>query len=512
LVSQIPARESLTAKALRQKAARLQSGGDLAGAFQAYEAAVALAPKDPELLAALASLASQLEMHDHAVQLWAHLSLGNPAQCATTLGYARALIAAARFNEAVDVLKAALQIDPEEPRLWTTLGLALTYEGRASEAFTFFDEGVRLGPTLTAALYNRGLAWCDLERFEDAEADFAGALKLSRKPAERATIEFSIATSALARGDLSRGWALYERRLSPDLAYPVIFQGLGRRAAEDESFVGRSVLVLEEQGIGDEVLFANILPDLIAEIGPAGRLVIGVEPRLVDLFRRSFPSAEILPHATERVGTRRRRRLVAPPAGRIDIWTPIASLLPRYRPTVASFPGVPYLRPDPARVGHWRAWLGDRPAIGLTWRSGMINGERQRLYPSLPDWAELLRIPSVQFVNLQYGDSEDDVRILEQLSGAEIRQPPGLDIKNDIDDLAALCAAVQAVVSVQNATGALAGACGANVVFVASPGAWTQLGQPHVPWYARAQACAPDYPGDWKRAVTRAKAAVQSLL
>ena len=504
---------SMAAKRLRLRAARLEREGDLVGALKAYEDAVAIAPQDPELLMALAELAGKLEMHDLAVGLWGHLSLADPAGCATSLGHALALTAAARFSEAIELLKSALLVHSEEPRLWSALALALTYAGRATEALTFFDEAIRLGPTLPGALYNRGLALCDLGRFQEAEADFQGACKLTRKAPERATIEFSLATLALARGDLSSGWPLYERRLSPDWPKSVAFQGAGRRLAPGDVLAGRRILVLAEQGLGDEILFANIVPDLIVELGPEGRLVLAVDARLVDLFRRSFPAAEVCAHATQQVGTRRRRQTKAPLSGSVELWTPMASLAQRYRRSVADFPRAPYLQPDPARVAHWRRWLGEgRPAVGISWRSGKITGERRRLYPSLQQWAELLRTPDVQFVDIQYGDSAQDLAVLTQLSGVEMRRPPGLNIKDDIDDLAALCTALRAVVSVQNATGALAGACGGPVVAVTGPGSWTQLGEDQTPWFAQTRLCATDSFADWTPALRTAADEIGRIL
>jgi tetratricopeptide (TPR) repeat protein len=505
---------SLAAKPLRLKAARLEREGDLAGAFEAYEKAVALAPQDPELLMALAELASQLEMHEFAVKLWGRLSLVDPAGCTTSLGSARALIAAARFSEAVKLLKSALLIHSQEPRLWTTLGLALTYAGRATEAVTFFNEAIRLEPNLPGAWYNRGLALCDLGQFLEAEADFQSACKLTRKASERATIEFSLATLALARGDLASGWSLYERRLSPDWPKSVAFQGSGRRLAQGDSLAGRCILVLAEQGVGDEIMFANTLPDLLEELGPEGQLILAVDARLVDLFQRSFPAAEVCAHATLRVGTRLRRQTKAPLTGRVDLWTPMASLAQRYRQALTDYPRAPYLRPAPARIEHWRRWLGedDRPAIGITWRSGKVAGERQRLAPALEQWVDLLRTPGVQFVNIQYGDCAQDLALLTQMSGVEIRQPPELNIKDDIDDLAALCSALQAVVAIQNATSVLAGACGAPVVFVTGPASWIQLGEEHVSWFSDARICSTESCGDWKPALSAAAEEMRRII
>ena len=517
MVFKVPSAGSTTGsvpkKSLRLKAVRLQRAGDLTGAFEAYEAALAQSPQDPELLMALAVLASQLEMHDVAVKLWAHASLAGGAGAATDIGQAQALIAAARLSEAIDQLKSALQIRPEESQLWTTLGLALTYAGRAADALPFFDEGVRLAPRSASAVYNRALGLCDLGRLQQAETDFRAACKLTRDGSERATIEFSLATTALARGDLAAGWPLYERRLSPDWPKSVTFRGAGRRLGPDDVLTGRSVLVLAEQGVSDEIMFANVLPDLIAEIGPEGRLILAVEARLVALFQRSFPSVEVCAHATPRAGLRPVRQTREPVGGRIDLWTPLASLAQRYRRSVADFPRAPFLRPDPARVDYWKAWLGnDQAAFGITWRSGKIAGERQRFTPPLRLWTDLLRTPGASFVNIQYGECAADLAQLAQMSGVEIRQPYGLNIRDDLDDLAALCLALDGVVGIQNATSVLAGACGAPVMLVLGPEAWIPLGQPQAPWFADARVCATGDFGDWTPAIDAAEREIRGVV
>jgi hypothetical protein len=114
---------------------------------------------------------------------------------------------------------------------------------------------------------------------------------------------------------------------------------------------------------------------------------------------------------------------------------------------------------------------------------------------------ELLRTPGVQFVNIQYGDCAQDLALLTQMSGVEIRQPPELNIKDEIDDLAALCSAFPAVVSIQNATSMLAGACGVPIVIVAGPTSWIQLGEERVSWFSDARICSTESFGDWKPAL-----------
>jgi tetratricopeptide (TPR) repeat protein len=490
-------------KALRSKAARAEAAGDLEAAFAAYEEAVGLEPRDPDLLMALARLAGLLDMSEQAVKLWAHLSLAEPADKAVALGHARALVEAGRLSEAIERLQSALMIHPEEPRLWASLGLALTYAGRAGEAMTFLAEAERLAPQLAIGAYNRGLALCDLGREAEAAAAFETARKLAKGP-EKATVEFSLATLALGRGDLAAGWPLYERRLSPDWPKFLAFEGAGKRLTEGDAVVGRSVLVLAEQGIGDEIMFAGLLPALIAE---AGRVVVAVDPRLVDLLQRSFPSAEVVAHSTPRVGPRPRRRTREPVRGRIDYWVPLASLAQRYRASIEAFPRAAYLVPDPERVAAWKGWLGEGPALGVAWRRGKSTGESQRRVPPLEGFAAVLR--GRRLVNLQYGDCGEDLARLREL-GARIEEPD-LDLRQDMEGLAALCAALTGVVGVPNATTMLAGAVGAPTLYLTGPGSWFELGQDEPPWFARGRMCrTPDF-SDWSPALGAAEAALGRL-
>src|SRR4051812_28740328 len=141
----------------RARALKLERAGDLAGALDAYQAAVALTPEDPELLAPLALLAERMALHEIAERLWARL----PGLAAVD-GRARALRELGRFDEAVAILKAALLAHPEATALWNTLGVTLVQQGTPELSITFFDEALRLDPRHARALYNRGGAYFDL--------------------------------------------------------------------------------------------------------------------------------------------------------------------------------------------------------------------------------------------------------------------------------------------------------------------------------------------------------------
>ena len=446
-----------------------------------------------------------------ALALWSNVLTREPSRLEALIGQARALDDLGRHDEATAALRAALDAAPAEARLWGALGRVTNQQGDRAAALAYFEEAVRLSPGSAAARYNRGCARLDGGDLAGAESDFATARRRARTPEEQAMAELAFAMTKLSRGNLSIGWAAYEARLEPGHPSSPRFDIPGRRWGPAAPLAGRHLLAVGEQGIGDQIMFANPLAQVATALGAAGDLSIAVDPRLLTLFRRSFPTAHLLPLETERIGDRVWHRAAA--SGRpADLWAPMASLLQSFRPTHRDFPTEGgFLAPDPRRVAHWRAWLaGSTPTVGVSWRSRKAVAERRRRYPSLEDWAPILRTPGVRFVTVQYGVEPEELAALAALRGEPLLEPSGLDPFNDIDDLAALCVALDAVVSVPNATAALAGACGAKVLFLDPEAAWPRLGGTGYPWYPGVISF-PVRGDDWSSAVSGAAAEVGKL-
>ena len=151
-------------------------------------------------------------------------------------------------------------------------------------------------------------------------------------------------------------------------------------------------------------------------------------------------------------------------------------------------------------------WLGAGPVVGLSWRSGLSAGRRARNTPALADWAPLLQVGGVRFVHLQYGAQAAELDELDAMAASPLLRPP-LNLRDDLDELAALCTALDLLVSIPNATAALAAACGTQTWFLTAPNAWPRLGTDGYPWYARARSFEAARFGAWApvlEAVTRA--------
>jgi tetratricopeptide (TPR) repeat protein len=478
-------------EAFRRQAQALEGAGERAAALDAYQAALAL----------------RMELATVSLAFWERLGTLDPGRLDAVDGRAAALAALGRAGDAVEALKAAILAHPHEARLWNRLGLVIDHSGDSERALVFFEEAVRLAPELASALYNRGNVFFDLGELTRAEADFDAASLHAASPADSARIALARALLALHRGELAYGWDAYAARNHPDHPAAPVFDAPGERWTPQTELAGAHLLLIGEQGVGDEAMFAGLVGDALDAVGPQGRVSLAVEPRLVALMGRSFPAAQVFAYAAAREAGRVVRRVGAAQAQGVACWAPLADLCQRFRRAPEAFPRAPYLRPDPARVAQWRAWLGEgAPAVGLSWRSGRLTGGRGRQYPSLADWAPVLAVDGVRFVDLQYDGSGEERAELARIGGRPLRVPPGIDLRADLDDLAALACALDRLVSVPNATAAIAAACGARVDLLTAPGGWPRLGGKDYPWYARAHCFVADGYGGWRNAMTAAAA------
>jgi Tfp pilus assembly protein PilF len=492
----------------------LERAGDFASSIQAYEAALKLIPDHAEVANDLGRLAFRLGMTPQAEELFRHFLARYPDHPDGANNLACAIRDQNRHAEAIDILRPAIMKSPEVSMLWNTMGTVVSDQGDFANAVVFFEEALRLDPGFAKGCYNRGNAKLLLGDTEAALVDCDAAMSGLLPEDERQMMRLSRSTILLNLGRIGEGWDDYEARLHPQFNERTDFAVDLPRWTPGSDLAGKRLLVVGEQGLGDEVLFGNVLPDVIEKLGPDGRLMLAVETRLVPLFQRAFPMAEVSAHATYLVGGRLTRVVPALEGSEKPLlWTPIASLMREFRRSVAAYPTrESYLAPDPARVAYWRDQLETAPKglkVGLLWKSAVNKDSRHRYFSPFATWAPVLAQKGVTFVNLQYGDCADEIAAAKRDFGVEIWSPPGIDLKQDLDDVAALACALDLVVGFSNATLNIGGACGVPTFLISTPGAWPRLGQTKVyPWYPKTRVFLPPGFGQWEPVMDEVAAAL----
>jgi hypothetical protein len=260
----------------------------------------------------------------------------------------------------------------------------------------------------------------------------------------------------------------------------------------------RILLVYAEQGVGDELLFASCLPELIAQ---AGHVVLACAPRLTSLYARSFPTATVrgCPHESSREWL-----ADVPP---LDMHIPIGSLPLFLRRTLGHFPmRVGYLQPHLLRQRRWEqrlAALGPGRKIGVAWRS-LVGRQSHVSCPSLEEWDVVLTCPGVHWVNLQYDGHEDELTMAQRRWGVALHTWEDLDVMHELDEVAALISALDLVIVPETMMAVLAGGLGQPVWRLAQYVCdWDILGTAVLPWFPTLRLYRQPQPGDWSGALAR---------
>jgi len=236
-------------------------------------------------------------------------------------------------------------------------------------------------------------------------------------------------------------------------------------------------MVWREQGLGDDLLFSTCYTDLIAR---AGHVIIETEQRLVSLYQRTWPQATVRAETWTSTGLENYGPVD------FDYTAPAGLVAAQLRRKLSDFPApLPGLKPDPVRVAECRAWLdslGRGPNIGISWTSHKIDDVRSMSYTKLADWKGLFAIEGAAVVNLQYTDISEEAEALRQQHGLTLQRMPGLDLRNDLEGVAALTACMDAVVAPSSFPMMMAGALG-RPAFHYIRRNWTMLGTDGSPWF-----------------------------
>lgn len=513
-------------------ASALHSAGRIKDAEQRYRAAIQLQPDNGAAYSNLGAVLKDQGRDDEAEAAYSRAIALNPAHArahynlgilfkdsqrldAAAASFRKALAAHPNFAEAhvnlgavlhdlgdldgaIAHARKALELAPDDPGAHNNLGAALRDAGDIPGAMASYARALALQPDLAEARHNEGVALERTGQTEDALARYK--LAQSLRPAF-AEAWLNAALLMLMSGDFAHGWEAYETRWQAQAP-----RNFPQPAWQGEA--GGKILVWGEQGLGDEILYAGMIPDLRAR---GHEVVIETDARLAPLFARAFGGIEVVARCD-------------PPDARTtqpDIrWqTPLANLGRWLRPDVETFPKrTSYLCADAARSALYRARLtADAPrlVVGISWASANERiGKLKSL--ALAQWSGVLKIPGICFVDLQYGDTAAERARVEAALGVHITHFDDLDLRADVDGVAALAQACDLVISVSNTTVHLAAALGRPtwVLVPANAGnLWYWMrGADHTPWYPSVTIFRQAKPGDWQESLAAVERKLQNAV
>ena len=252
-----------------------------------------------------------------------------------------------------------------------------------------------------------------------------------------------VGNKLLPLGDCGRGLRL--------LAEPLAF--CAAREWQGEDLSGRRLFIrqLHTSNMGAPVRMARFVAHAVKM---AAHCVVIVEPRLVPIFQRSFPEAEVRPLRFKWIVDARRDDYVTSFEG-------LGGFLVSDWPSVArTFVPLKY---DPAVAGELRARYlaqGPAPLIGIAW--GSTNARKP--VPEFAAWEGLIAGTAATFVSMQYGQVGPALKRLRGDRRGRLLDDPTADQMKDMDRFAAQVGALDGVITITNTGAHVAGALGKPVM------------------------------------------------
>lgn len=395
-----------------------------------------------------------------------------------------------QWDAAWEILRDILNEEPEHPGALFLVGLVLRAQGHMGAALQMFRRVLALVPNKVNVWLHYGATLHDLNKYDDAREAFLVAHK--ELPDDGMPVaNIASGFTQLGRNRDAIEWANKALALDPNSRIAKIAKGfsslsLGRwpdgwqylaelygdtlqvriynpdPEPEWDGTPGLCVCVQCDQGVGDQVMFSQCIPDLQAV---ASKVIVECAGRMVRYFERNFPGIEV--H-----GTLKQKRVDWTHGAGIQAHTHISYLGKWFRVKDGDFPRRAYIKPDPVLVDKWREWLMQfpRPWVGLSWKGGIPQTNKASRSVDLEQYASIMEMPGT-YIDMSYEASGLQVARWNLNHEQQVVSPP-IDV-NNYDDTIALTAVLDDVVTVTTTLAHVCGALGRHAyVLVPQAPAW----------------------------------------
>jgi len=402
------------------------------------------------------------------------------------------------LSQSINTYQKALQLSPDNNAIAINYGIVLKEKGQYDDALKVFQQILQNQPEHIQSYINIGNIFSEMGLYTPAMAYYEKALRI--KP-DNEEAHRNRALLLLVQEDFKNGFDAYEFRWVSNGVR--IKRNLKPKEWDGSDLTDCHIFVWGEQGLGDEILFASMFPDVIQS---AKRVSIECAPRLLPLFIRSFPQAVIVPANKNP----EQSPYLFPDA---DFHSPSGGLLRFFRPSITHFPKRnSYLKANEKAVKIIRErYLPEtnQLKVGISWASAIDYDQPAQL----DLWKPILSCPNIRFFNLQYGDHLDELNRIQKELNISIYNDPDIDPLKNIDDQAAQIQVMDLVISIGNTTSQLAGALGKPIwVILPVSSDWHWFSNRNdSPWHPSMKFFRQKRLGDWKSVIHEVSVALREI-
>ncbi len=444
----------------------------------------------------------KLGLYQESIDAYRNALSIEPNNVSAHIGIGISLRELKQIDKAHEALLKAISINPSSPLAHFLRGNVLRDLGELKESVSAYTNALKHKSNYIEAAINCGNSYKDLGLATEAIDCYNTALKINPSHPEA---NYNKSLALLNDGQLEEGWPLYEWRFNSSEAQTKFVQQplIENIDIWNGETLHGNLLVLPEQGIGDQVFFLGMLPDLQQRVKS---LTVGADSRLTPLLRRTYPEIDFIQNASD-VDT-----------SRVNAQIHMGSLGQHLRRNENSFSTIvcPYLMADKLQSAALRQSMKAEGKLlcGISWLSkNADHGNAKSL--SLAALKDALTLPGFDFVDLQYGDTQHEREQFHADHGVHVIKRDEIDNFKDIDGLASLIDACDLVITVSNTTAHLACALGKpTLVLLPQSSAvfwyWLRKGM-QSPWYPTAVMLRQEELGGWPQVVGAVRHILQGM-
>nr|MCS5613125.1 tetratricopeptide repeat protein [Candidatus Poribacteria bacterium] len=293
-------------------------------AIQVYQDSLKNNPGSAQIYENLGRVFEEIGLLENSIQAYQCATRLDPEIGTTYAGLARVLYAKGSLEESIKNYRYALKYVPEDALTYNNLGGAYKENGQFDEAVQAYQKAISINPENAEVQNNLGNTFRECGRFDEAIQAYQKAIDTNSQYADSHT---NLGTLLLMHGNFECGWKKHEWRWKSDKFVKDNKRFFPHPLWVGCQLMGKSVVIWLEQGVGDQIMYASLLPKLQQQ---AHRILVETQQRLVPLFRRSFPEISFF-------------RIQDPPNSKlleesIDYQLPIGSLARWLLPDEESFP------------------------------------------------------------------------------------------------------------------------------------------------------------------------------
>ncbi len=361
-----------------------------------------------------------------------------------------------KLNLAFLNFKKAYKINPLSDLPIINIANILSLKDKNKLAIKFYEKAKKINPDNKQADENIIICNMRQKNFDWVEKKFL-ALRNSNELNNDITLGYSYLL--LNKKKFQEGFSYFDARLKTkefpkkNIYHFNVLKSLNKKKnlIQDDN-----ILIVKEQGVGDEILFSSMYNDLINN--NFNNVKIECDPRLIEIFKRSFKNINFFNFGHFSSSIKK--------ISQFDNVFYSGSLTKYFRQNELDFNSKPYLKTIRKLDDKFKLYLNEfknRKRIGISWKSVVnIYGSLKSL--KLYDFKELLSNERV-FFNLQYGDTHNEINHFNK-NGNVINNFDNIDFFNDFESLISILKNLDLFVTVSNSTAHFAGALGVPTILI----------------------------------------------